>query len=107
MTYLPIEGNLASFMEDSHQFAYKHESKASAINTSRIDIPEHHTGCLMYDLEGDVATHLQFYLTDSVNHFLRGSLYFSHVPNEDSIAPVLNYLREDIVHMINTLEWDE
>ena len=107
ITYLPIQDNLGAYLEDAHQFAFKHESKASAIDASRIDRPEDHVGCLVYDLKGDVATSLQFYITDSTNHFLRGSLYFSHIPNEDSIAPVLNYLREDVVHLINTISWDE
>ena len=107
ITYLPVENQLNSYLEDSYQLAYKHESKASGIQTTRLDRPEQHLGGLLYDIHGDVASSLQFFATDSTRHFLRGSLYFNHSPNEDSIAPVLSFIREDVVHLINTLNWDE
>jgi hypothetical protein len=44
-------------------------------------------------------------VTDSVNHFLRGALYFNVLPNADSLAPVQNYLREDVLRMLKSLEW--
>ena len=44
--------------------------------------------------------------TDSANHFLRGSLYFLHVPNPDSIAPALEHVTKDVVHLIETLKWE-
>jgi len=54
-----------------------------------------------------VATPLQFYLTDSTRNFVRGSLYFNFIPNNDSMRPVINYLKEDVKHIISTFEWKE
>ncbi|MBT6439384.1 MAG: gliding motility lipoprotein GldD, partial [Flavobacteriales bacterium] len=60
---------------------------------------------LVYFLEGNAASSMQFYLTDSTNHFLRGALYFNAKPNPDSIAPVQEFIRQDIVHFINSFKW--
>ena len=57
------------------------------------------------NIEGDVATPFQFYLTDSTSHFLRGSLYVRSRINTDSLAPVFEFLKVDAMHMINTFEW--
>jgi gliding motility-associated lipoprotein GldD len=58
-----------------------------------------------FTLKGNAATANQFFATDSVKHFLRGALYFEATPNEDSLRPVNNFLREDLKHLINTLQW--
>ena len=60
---------------------------------------------ILYDLRGNTATAGQFYVTDSTRHYLRGSLYFESEPNADSLAPVIDFFREDVVHLIETLKW--
>jgi gliding motility-associated lipoprotein GldD len=62
---------------------------------------------LMYDIGGNAATNLQFYVTDSVQHFMRGSLYFNVRPNIDSIQPVIDFLKVDLIHMLETFRWKE
>lgn len=106
-TYLPVERDVTSYMNDAYQMAYSHELKASAIDREKLELPDKKVYAMVYDLKGDVATSLQFYATDSSNHFLRASLYFNSSPNADSIAPVLSFIREDMIHLINTLEWKE
>jgi gliding motility-associated lipoprotein GldD len=58
------------------------------------------------ELTGEVPSHFQFFVTDSTQHFLRGALYFPSV-QEDSLSPVIEYVKKDIIHMLNTLEWKE
>lgn len=106
-TYLPVDGDLSTYMDDAYNLAFQHEVKASAIKRTRIDRSESLVYGLIYDLKGNAASPLQFYVTDSTRHFLRGALYFSTVPNADSIAPVMDFLREDIQHLLNTLEWKD
>ncbi|MFK7756058.1 MAG: gliding motility lipoprotein GldD [Flavobacteriales bacterium] len=105
-TYLDLDSkDVQSFLEDAYNYAYTHNQKATAIKTqNKVDTLNQVYG-LVYDLKGDVASSLQFYLTDSTDHFLRGALYFSHVPNADSIQPVLEYIKEDVDHIYKTLEW--
>ena len=52
-----------------------------------------------------MATPLQFYITDSTQHFMRGSLYFNHRPNPDSTAPVLDRMEADVRKLMETLRW--
>lgn len=106
MTYLPLENQLQKYSQDAYRMAYEHEVKASSIETTKYYNKERNVSGLIYDLGGDVASSLQFYMTDSVNHFLRGSLYFENHPNADSLAPVVKYLREDMMHIYETLEWN-
>ncbi len=61
----------------------------------------------LYDLKGNTASAVEFYATDSLRHYLRGSLYFDAEPNADSLAPVIDFFREDIMHLIETLKWNK
>jgi gliding motility-associated lipoprotein GldD len=60
---------------------------------------------ICFKVGGNAATARQFFLTDSVKHFLRGALYFNATPNADSLKPVQDFLQKDIDHLINTLNW--
>ena len=62
---------------------------------------------IIYDLRGNTATAVQFFVTDSSSNFLRGSLYFDTEPDADSLAPVVDFFREDIIHLIESLKWEK
>jgi gliding motility-associated lipoprotein GldD len=104
-TYKPLENNLRQLLEESHQMSYEHHVKASDIQTELVLREEKRVFGLIYHLTGDVASPVQFYLTDSTNHFLRGSLYFNSHINRDSLDPVISNISEDIDHLVRTLEW--
>ena len=106
LTYKPVGGDLASLIEDAHTFVFKHSVKADAINQQEYENPENKVYGVLFDIKGNTASSLQFYMTDSVSRFLRGALYFDHEPNKDSIAPVNEFIRQDIVHLIETLSWN-
>ena len=105
LSYKPVKDNLGSYIIDSRDLVYKHTVKAQGIvETPFIHREEKRFG-MVYDLKGDVASAVQFFVTDSTTHFLRGSLYLNCSPNRDSLNPVIEFLREDIMHMIETTEW--
>lgn len=106
-SYKPIRGNFQEIAEDSRTFVYKHIVKADDITEQPYENAEHRIYGLLYELKGNTASNIQFILTDSSKHFFRGSLYFASSPNKDSIQPVLNFIRKDIIHIIETLEWKE
>lgn len=91
-------------VNDAYNLTYKHSLKASFIDDSLFRTPNNVTG-VMFKVGGDAATASQFYLTDSIHHFLRGALYFDAPPNEDSLKPSNDFIVEDLRHMINTFEW--
>lgn len=95
---------LEKLVNDAFNLTNKHSIKASAINDSLI-ITSNGIKGMFFKVEGDVATANQFFLTDSVNHFIRGALYFNATPNEDSLRPVNEFLVRDMQHLINTFRW--
>jgi len=105
-SYKPIKGNLSEYLEDSRTLTNKHISKASNIEESLILKEDTRVFGTIYEVEGSrAASPIQFHLTDSTNHFLRGALYFNVAPNNDSLAPVIDFLRDDVLRLIETLEW--
>ncbi len=109
LSYKPVKrpADLAVFFEDARSFAQKHIPKATAITEEMIRDDERRIYGVLYEIKGaEAASTLQFYVTDSLSHFLRGALYFNVSPNNDSLAPVINFLEEDIRHMIGTLNWE-
>ncbi len=97
---------LPKLTEDSHRLTFKHTVKADFIEENTIHTSNDVYG-ILYDVGGNAASALQFFVTDSIKHFLRGSLYFYSTPNADSMAPVVRFLRPDILHLISTLQWKE
>ena len=107
-TYKEINNDLEELMEQTYTMNVKnHITKADAINEQIISYPDHRVYGILYDLKGNTATAVQFYVTDSIKHYFRGSLYFASEPNPDSLAPVTEFFREDIIHLIETLKWKE
>jgi gliding motility-associated lipoprotein GldD len=106
LTHKDVKGNLGEYLEDVHTMITKHLQKANGMNDSLIINDENRVYGMLVEMDGKgVATPLQFYLTDSTDNFVRGALYFNFVPNNDSMQPVIDYLRQDIDRMINSFEW--
>jgi len=104
-SYKKIENNFYNISEDSRTFVYKHAIKADAISEQPYENPEKKMYGILYQIKGNTASQVQFLLTDSTKHFLRGALYFNNRPNKDSIAPVADYITTDIVRIMETAEW--
>lgn len=106
LTYKDINNDFEGLMEQTYKMNVKnHVTKADAINEKEFTNKENNVFGILYDLKGNTASSVQFYATDSVNHYLRGSLYFAAEPDADSLEPVIEFFREDILHMIETLKW--
>jgi gliding motility-associated lipoprotein GldD len=93
-----------TLIKHSFQLTGKHSSRAYSIDDSVIVTPNNVHG-VFFSVGGNVATANQFFLTDSVRHFLRGALYFDAAPNEDSLGIVNRFLVTDMRHLINTFKW--
>lgn len=98
------KNDFEKMVNDSYDLTYKNEIKAYSIQDSVMHTPNHITG-IFFTLSGNVATAKQFFLSDTLHHFLRGALYFDATPNEDSLRPVNAFLQDDMKHLINTLKW--
>lgn len=101
-----IRNNLNEHVADAMLFVDRHQGKASHIRELEFKDYENRVYGMIFDIRGsDVASMYQFYITDSLKHFVRGALYFNHAPNNDSLAPVINFLKADMDHLIETFSW--
>lgn len=106
ISYKSIHNNLIEYLEDARTMVVKHIPKASSIDEELILNPQLNLYGLKYKIRGlGAASPYQFFVTDSLRHFLRGALYFNTKPNNDSLAPLIDFIEEDIDHLIQSLRW--
>ncbi len=96
---------LIELMEETRTLAYKHSIKANAIDERIFMNPAGQVFGTIYVIKGNAASPMQFFLTDSTRHFLRGAFYIREVPDIDSLRPVIDFLEPDVIHMIETTNW--
>lgn len=106
LTYKPVEGNLNRLLTDAQRLSYEHVVKADNIIEQPFINEESRVFGMFYEVTGNAASQSQFYVTDSINHFVTGSLYFYAKPNYDSIYPAAIYLQKDIRKIMETLSWE-
>lgn len=105
LSYKEIRNNLDTILAESRDLAIKHQVKATGLDETIIIRDSARVYGLVYDISGNTASNVQFYLTDSTKNYMRGALYFNSAPNIDSLKIVVDFLRKDIVHMIQTFKW--
>jgi gliding motility-associated lipoprotein GldD len=109
LTYKKVENNeqlLKEFLNDAYTLTAKHQIKAYAIDEVIVKTPLGQTA-IVVELDGDVPSQMQFTITDSTQNFLRGALYFNTKVQNDSLRPAIEYMKKDIMHLINTFKWNK
>ncbi|MCQ2311453.1 MAG: gliding motility lipoprotein GldD [Paludibacteraceae bacterium] len=104
-SYLPIQNNLPQLLNDAQEFVYSHSVKATAIPEQEYVDSINHVYGMYYELEGNTATPIQFYLMDSTKHFFRAAVYINTIPNQDSLTPVIDFLKVDTRHLVESFRW--
>lgn len=107
LTYIEIDGEKVNFekiAKDAFKLTAKHQIKAYGIEEAILVTPEGYTG-VVAELTGEVPTQFQFFVTDSTEHFLRGALYFNTAMKNDSLAPVIEYIKVDMAHLMNSVKF--
>lgn len=107
LTYFPVKSkeDLVIKIKESEKFVQEQTVKASFISPQTFEFKDRKVYGTMYELGGQSAINLQFHATDSVNHFISGSVYFSSEPKPDSLAPAIDYIKNDVQKLIETLSW--
>lgn len=105
LTYKKVDGNIRNLLIDAQKLTYEHVVKADQIAPKEYINIEKNVYGMFYEVTGNAASQSQFYVTDSVNHFVTGSLYFYAKPNYDSIYPAAIYLQNDIRRIMESLKW--
>jgi gliding motility-associated lipoprotein GldD len=107
LSYQPVTSRQVfnELVEDARTFAFKHTVKATAIDEKYVAFPDRKVYGTYYSIDGNTASSIQFYLTDSTRNYIRGALYFHEEPRLDSIQPVLKFIEQDIDRLIKTFRW--
>lgn len=106
MTYKPVsEHGIRTLLMDAQNLTQKHTIKADEIVSTIYEDPKKRVFGMFYEIGGDAASQAQFYVTDSINHFVNGALYFYAKPNYDSIYPSAEYLKKDMRRILETINW--
>jgi len=92
-------------VEDAHKLSFKHTVKATGIDEGVISYPDRKVYGIYYTIDGNAASSVQFYLTDSTKNYIRGALYFNTEPRLDSIQPVLSFVKQDVNVLIKSFRW--
>jgi len=107
LSYKQVNKNLTALLDDTYNFVYRHVIKADAIIESSIEIKDRKVYGVLYEIGGNTASSVQFYVTDSTRNFLRGALYFNETPNYEFLLPMINYYTADILRLLETLVWKQ
>ncbi len=107
ITYRPVNNNLKELLLEAEKLVFKHAVKAEQIVPKDFVNAKKRVFGSLYEITGNAASHLQFHVTDSTHNFIKGSLYFYAKPNYDSILPAVAYIKEDILQLVESLEWKE
>ena len=105
INYKKVNKDLKKHINDAKKITEKHRQMADEISQRKYGNNFEKVYGMFYDLKGNVASQSQFYLTDSINHFLSGALYFETKPNYDSTLPAISYIQKDIMRLIESLRW--
>lgn len=105
LTYKPVNDNLKKLLVDAQKIPTKHQIKADEISVDVYEDPKRRVFGNFYKVKGNAASQAQFYVTDSVDHFLSASLYFDAVPNYDSVYPASQYIIQDMKKMMESTKW--
>jgi gliding motility-associated lipoprotein GldD len=100
----PKNRDLKMVLNDAVNLTAKHQIKAYGIEESIMRTPKGYTGVIA-ELSGEVPTQFQFFVTDSTKNFIRGALYFNTALKNDSLAPIIEHIKVDMAHLMNTLEF--
>ncbi|WP_318642439.1 gliding motility lipoprotein GldD [Flavobacterium ardleyense] len=105
LTYKDVNGNIKSHLQDAQKLTYEHVIKADDIVEQPYINRDSKVYGMFYQVQGNAATNAQFYVTDSVKHFVTGSVYFYAKPNYDSIMPAADYIKNDMRMIMETMKW--
>lgn len=105
ITYRPVKNNLRELLMEAEKLVFEHTIKAENISSKNFEDKKNKVYGSMYNITGNTASQVQFHVTDSAKHFLKGSLFFYSKPNYDSVFPAVAYIKKDMIQMMESLKW--
>ncbi len=108
LTYKKIDQStdFKTLSNDAFNLTAKHQIKAYGIEEAILLTPNGYSA-VVAELTGEVPTQFQFFITDSTSNFLRGAVYFNSALKNDSLAPIIEYIKIDMAHLINSVNFEK
>lgn len=108
LTYKKIDQStdFKTLSNDAFNLTAKHQIKAYGIEEAILLTPNGYVA-VVAELSGEVPTQFQFFVTDSTSNFLRGAVYFNSALKNDSLAPIIEYIKLDMAHLINSVNFEK
>ena len=106
LSYFDVDGDIVKLINDIHKLTDEHKIKASGIIPHQYSNINENVYGVIYEIIGNSASNIQFYVTDSTSHLVSGSLYFHSKPNSDSLSPAIQYIKNDVVTLLESLRWE-
>jgi len=98
------ENDIGKLLNDAFELTMKHNVRAYSIEETLMTLPSGQVASLA-DIAGEVPSQFQFFTTDTTKHFFRGALYFNTAEKNDSLQPIIDFIKQDAIEMLNTLKW--
>jgi gliding motility-associated lipoprotein GldD len=105
LTYKTVNNNLSEILTDADKLTSKHTVKADAILPFPFENKTNKVFGILNEVQGESASNIQFHITDSIHHVITAALYFKVKPNYDSLYPAIDYIKNDMMNMMETVEW--
>jgi gliding motility-associated lipoprotein GldD len=105
VSYKPVSNNINTLLRDAQKLTYEHVIKADDILEQPFINRNNKVYGMFYEVNGNAATNAQFYVTDSIKHFIDCSIYFYAKPNFDSVMPAASYIKNDMQVIMESLKW--
>lgn len=107
ITYRPVKNNLKELLMEAEKLVFEHTLKADQISSSEYENNDKKVYGKLFEIYGNAASQVQFHVTDSSKHFIKGSLFFYAKPNYDSILPAVDYIKKDMIKIMESIEWKD
>lgn len=107
MTCRPVGGaklSYAEMFEEHRRLIYKHAKKATDIRTGEFDIPAGRV--IVHEVYGNVGAPAYYFVSDSNRqNVLTLTFYFQTALKNDSLAPVIDYMKAEVGRSLMSLQW--
>lgn len=106
MSYFDLrQHNIDDLIKDFNDRLIDHTRQQARIQESSYESIEQQKYGQFFEITANAPSNLHYMVTDQKNHFISGLLFFSATPNYDSLYPAVQYIKNDLKQLTESLTW--
>ena len=106
MSYFDLrQHNIDDLIKDFNDRLIDHTRQQARIQESSYESIEQQKYGRFFEITANAPSNLHYMVTDQKNHFISGLLFFSATPNYDSLYPAVQYIKNDLRQLTESLTW--